>query len=218
MKGLQSTTKKSRRSFMHDSVALAGGAIISPLTSNITPYINVDNTIKIALIGCGGRGTGAANQVLNTGDDIRLIAMVEPFRERLDYSYNNLLERHGKKKVVVKEDNKFTDLDGYKAAIELADVVLLATPPGFRPIHFEEAINQGKHVFMEKPVATDVPGIKKVLEVAKKAKEKELKVLVGHHLRFQKSCIETIKKLQDGIIGDLLTTRAYFDSTGVWVR
>jgi myo-inositol 2-dehydrogenase/D-chiro-inositol 1-dehydrogenase len=85
-------------------------------------------------------------------------------------------------------------------------------------MHFEEAINQGKHVFMEKPVATDVPGIRKVLEIAKKASEKKLKVVVGHHLRFQKSCIETIQKLHDGIIGDLLTTRAYFDSTGVWVR
>ncbi|MFC2126451.1 Gfo/Idh/MocA family protein [Bacteroidota bacterium] len=218
MKDNQNTNHKSRRSFMRDSAALAGGAIISPFASKVSPYINVDNTIKIALIGCGGRGTGAADQVLNTGDDIRLVAMAEPFKERLDYSYKNLLERHGKTKVAVKDKNKFTDLQDYKAAMELADVVLLATPPGFRPIHLEEAVNQGKHIFMEKPVATDVPGVRKVLELAKKAKEKKLKVLVGHHLRFQKSCIETIKRLQDGIIGDLLTTRAYFNSTGVWVR
>lgn len=218
MNNKQNILRKSRRDFMKDSLTMASGVVLSPMIARSAPNVNTDNTIKIALIGCGGRGTGAADQALNTGDDIRLVAMADAFRERLDTSYENLLEKHGRNKVDVKASNKFVGLDGYKAAIEQADVVLLATPPGFRPIHFEEAVNQGKHIFMEKPVATDVPGVRKVLETARKATEKKLKVVVGHHLRFQKSCIETIKRLHDGIIGDLLTTRAYFNSPGVWVR
>ena len=217
MKQTISNSQKSRRKFMQASAAAAGGVLISPLSMAFNPHVNVDNTIKIALIGCGGRGTGAVNEALNTGDDVQLVAMVDAFQEKLDSSYKNLLEMHGGK-VSVKDDHKFIGLDGYKEAISLADVVFLATPPGFRPMHFEEAIKQGKHVFMEKPVATDAPGVRKIIEVAKKAKEKNLKVVVGHHLRFQKSSIEIINKLQDGIIGDILNMRAYFNTGGVWVR
>ncbi|MCK5280825.1 MAG: Gfo/Idh/MocA family oxidoreductase, partial [Cyclobacteriaceae bacterium] len=217
MKRTYNNSKNSRRKFIQTTAAVAGGVAISPLTMANNPHINVDNTIKIALIGCGGRGSGAANEALNTGDDVRLVAMADTFQEKLDSSYKNLLEIHGKK-VSVKEDHKFIGLDGYKDAISLADVVFLATPPGFRPIHFEEAIRQGKHVFMEKPVATDAPGVRNIIEVAKKAKEKNLKVVVGHHLRFQKSSIELINKLQSGVIGDIINMRAYFNTGGVWVR
>jgi len=217
MKQTDSFLFGSRRKFIRTSAAVAGGVVISPLNLAGNPHVNVDNTIKIALIGCGGRGTGAANEALNTGDDVRLVAMVDAFRDQLDKSYDNLLKLHGKK-VKVKGKHKFVGLDGYKEAISLADVVFLATPPGFRPMHFEEAIKQGKHVFMEKPVATDAPGVRKILEVAKTAKEKNLKVVVGHHLRFQNSCIETIDKLQGGMIGDVLNMRAYFNTAGVWVR
>lgn len=217
MKEATKDSSKGRRRFLQTSAAVAGGVIISPLNLAANPHINVDNTIKIALIGCGGRGSGAANEALNTGDDVRLVAMVDAFQEKLDSSYNNLLKIHGEK-VSVKEEHKFVGLDGYKEAISLADVVFLTTPPGFRPIHFEEAVRQGKHVFMEKPVATDAPGVRKILENAKLAKEKNLKVLVGHHLRFQKSCIDIIDKLQNGIIGDIVNMQAYFNTGGVWVR
>ncbi len=217
MKQTHSNSQKGRRKFIQTSAAVAGGVMISPLTSAYNPHINVDNTIKIALIGCGGRGTGAVNEALNTGDDVRLVAMADAFEEKLSSSYKNLLEIHGKK-ISVKEDHKFIGLNGYKDAIGLADVVFLATPPGFRPIHFEEAIRQDKHVFMEKPVATDAPGVRKIIELAKKAKDKNLKVVVGHHLRFQKSSIEVINKLQEGIIGDIINMRAYFNTGGVWVR
>ncbi len=217
MKNTPDNSTKSRRKFMQTSAAVAGGVMISPVNMAFNPHINVDNTITIALVGCGGRGSGAVNEALNTGDDVRLVAMADAFQEKLDSSYKNLLKIHGKK-VDVKEDHKFVGLDGYKDAIGLADIVFLATPPGFRPIHFEEAIKQNKHVFMEKPVATDVPGVRKIIELAKKAKEKQLKVVVGHHLRFQKSSIETINQLQSGIIGDIVSMRAYFNTGGVWVR
>jgi myo-inositol 2-dehydrogenase/D-chiro-inositol 1-dehydrogenase len=210
-------SSKSRRKFMQTSAAVARSVVMSPFSLASTPHVNVDNTIKIALIGCGARGSGAANEALNTGDDVRLVAMADAFQEKLDASYNHLVELHGKK-VAVKEENKFVGLDGYKNAIGFADVVFLASPPGFRSLHFEEAVNQGKHIFMEKPVATDVPGVRKIIENAKRAKQKNLKVVVGHHLRFQKSCIETINKLKEGIIGDILNIRAYFNTGGVWVR
>ena len=217
MKGIKKNTQQGRRKFIQTSSAVAGGVLVSPLTLTSNPHVNVDNTIKIALIGCGGRGSGAANEALNTGDDVRLVAMADAFQEKLDASYTNLSGIHGAK-VDVKDEHKFVGLDGYKEAIGLADVVFLATPPGFRPMHFEEAVRQGKHVFMEKPVATDAPGVRKIIEQAKRAKEKNLKVVVGHHLRFQKSCIDTIQKLQDGVIGDITNMQAYFNTGGVWVR
>lgn len=209
--------RKSRRNFLHTSAAAAGGLLVSPQILASNPHVNVDNTIKIALIGCGGRGSGAANEALKTGDDVQLVAMADAFQEKLDASYKNLSKIHGEK-VAVKDDHKFIGLDGYKEAIGLADVVFLATPPGFRPMHFEEAVKQGKHVFLEKPVATDAPGVRKIIEQAKIAKEKNLKVVVGHHLRFQKSCIDIIDKLRSGMIGDITNMQAYFNSGGVWVR
>src|SRR5699024_8250593 len=121
--------------------------------------------LKIALVGCGGRGTGAANQALSADEGTQLVAMADAFRDRLDESYEKLSKRYGDTgQLSVPEEHKFTGFDGYKKAIALADVVILATPPGFRPIHFEEAVRAGKHVFMENPVATDAPGIRRVLE------------------------------------------------------
>ena len=217
MKRMKSKIRTSRRNFIQHTAAVAGGVLVSPQILASNPHVNVDNTIKIALIGCGGRGSGAANEALNTGDDVRLVAMVDAFEEKLEASYKNLVNIHGDK-VAVKDKHKFVGLDGYKEAIGLADVVFLATPPGFRPAHFEEAVRQGKHVFMEKPVATDAPGVRKILEQAKLAKEKNLKVVVGHHLRFQKSCIDIIEKLRSGMIGEITNMQAYFNTGGVWVR
>jgi len=176
-----------------------------------------DDELKIALIGCGGRGSGAANHALSTPGKIKLVAVADAFKDRLDDALNNLKNQHPDK-IAVTEDHKFIGFDGYKKAIELADVVILATPPGFRPIHFEEAIRQGKHVFMEKPVAVDAPGVRRVLAAAEEAKKKNLKVGVGLQRHHQQVYIETIKRLQDGQIGDIHTARAYWVDSGVWVK
>ena len=114
-------------------------------------------------------------------------------------------------KVDVPPDRQFTDFDGYKKAIALADVVILATSPGFRPMHFEEAVRQGKHVFMEKPVATDAPGIRQLLAAAEEAKKKNLKVGVGFQRRHQRSYLEIVKRLHDGAVGDIQMLRVYWD-------
>ena len=210
----------SRRKFLTStSKAVVGGSVLSSLAMKQGVFADHHDEVKVALIGCGGRGSGAANQALNTYDQgpIKLIAMADAFRDRLDGSHNNLKELHPDR-VDVPEENKFVGFDAYKKAAELADVVILATPPGFRPIHFEEAVKQGKHIFMEKPVATDPAGVRKVLAAAKVAKEKNLKVGVGLQRHHQAGYIETIKRLQDGAIGDLISMRAYWNGNTPWVR
>src|SRR5690606_35615180 len=174
---------EQRRDFLKTSAALAGGAVLSGLPF-IGAHASVDDTIKVALIGCGGRGTGATFDAIASGANLKIVAMADAFRDRLDESYKKLSERHPDK-IDVPEDRKFVGFDAYQHAIPLADVVILATSPGFRPIHFEEAVRQGKHVFMEKPVATDVPGIRRVLAAAEEAKRKKLNVVVGLQRRYQ---------------------------------
>ena len=176
-----------------------------------------NNTLKIALIGCGGRGTAAAGQALSTDGPVKLVAAADAFDDRLAGSIKSLKEKHGDK-VDVPADRQFFGFDGYKQAIALADVVILATPPGFRPAHFEEAIRQGKHVFMEKPVATDAPGVRRVLAAAEESKKKNLKVCVGLQRHYQQGYIETIKRLHDGAIGDIVAARAYWNGSTPWLK
>lgn len=133
--------KQSRRNFVKASSLLTGGILAAPFFSSANYFSGADDVIKIALIGCGGRGTGATVQALSTKQNVRLVAMADAFKNRLEDSHKNILEAmEGKKdRVQVKEENKFTGFEAYKKAIVMADVVILATPPGFRPIHFEEA-------------------------------------------------------------------------------
>ena len=206
-----------RRSFIKTSAMLAGGLALSNLPF-YGAYAAGSDTIRIALIGCGDRGTGAAFQALSTNFNVKLVAMADAFRDRLDKSYEPILTKFGKEKVDVPEDKKFVGFDAYKSAIAEADVVILTTPPGFRPIHFEEAVKQNKHVFMEKPVATDAVGVRKVLAAAEEAKRKKLNVVVGLQRRYQKNYRETIKRIQDGTVGDIVSGQVYWNSGGVWVN
>ena len=223
------TTKSTRREFVKQGSILAGSLLGIPLAVN-AGMVNTspDDSIKIALVGCGGRGTGAAMQALLTKQNVKLVAMADAFRDRLDDCYKNLnaddlSESSGtagnvKNKIAVPEANKFTGFDGYKKAIALADVVILTTPPGFRPIHFEEAVNQGKHIFMEKPVATDPAGIQRVLQAAAIAKQKKLNVVVGLQRHYQNSYLELFKKVKEGMVGDIVSAQAWWNSEGVWVN
>ena len=216
----KTSNRQSRRDFVKNSSLLAGGVLAAPLISRANFFSGADPVIKIALIGCGGRGTGAAVQALSTNQNVQLVAMADAFRDRLDGSYKNILDELADKKgrVQVKEENKFTGFDAYRHAMALADVVILATPPGFRPIHFEEAVNQGKQVFMEKPVATDPAGIQRVLAAAAKAKEKKLNVVVGLQRRYQNSYRELIQRVHDGAIGEIVGAQAWWNNDGVWVH
>ena len=211
----------SRREFVKTSSLLAGGLIMSPLLSKANFFSGAEGVIKIALVGCGGRGTGAATQALLSKQNVKLVAMADAFRDKLDTCYKRLMSDDGsgssvKSKVDVPEENKFVGFDGYAKAIALADVVILTTPPGFRPIHFEEAVNKGKHVFMEKPVATDPVGIRRVLDAAEIAKQKKLNVVVGLQRRYQNSYRELFKR--KNLIGDITSAQAWWNNDGVWVN
>lgn len=217
----------SRREFVKQTSLLAGSLIAAPLISSATNYFSgSDTVIKVALIGCGGRGTGAAMQAMLSKQNVKLVAMADAFRDRIDNCYralnaNDLSNWVGykgniKDKIDVPEERKFVGFDGYSKAIALADVVILTTPPGFRPIHFEEAIKQGKHVFMEKPVATDPAGIQKVLAAAEIAKQKKLNVVVGLQRHYQNSYRELYKRKD--MIGDITSAQAWWNNDGVWVN
>lgn len=205
-----------RRDFLKAGALLTGGLLLNQFAF-AAGHSSVDDTIKIALIGCGDRGTGAAFQALSTKSNLKLVAMADAFQDRMDQSYKLLSDKF-KDKVDVPAERRFTGFDAYKKAIALADVVLLATPPGFRPMHFEEAVDKGKHVFMEKPVAVDSPGIRKVLAAAEVAKKKKLNVVVGLQRRYQTNYRETMKRIEDGAIGDIVGGQVYWNSGGVWVK
>ena len=216
---------KGRRAFVKQGGLLSTGIIAAPMMSQANYFSGADDVIKIALIGCGGRGTGAALQALQSKQNVQLVAMADAFRDRLDSCYKNItsedLSDAGTKGSVkamvdVPEDRKFVGFDAYLKAIPLADVVILATPPGFRPIHFEEAVNQGKHIFMEKPVATDPEGVKKVLAAAAVAKTKKLNVVVGLQRHYQNSYRELFKRKD--LIGDITSAQAWWNNDGVWVN
>src|SRR5690625_565624 len=208
----------SRRDFVKYS-ALAGAGLLMPTGAHSMFNVFNEKRLKLAVIGCGGRGSGAAFQALQADSNIELVAMADAFEDRLSSSYSNLAEAYeGTGKVNVKDAHKFVGLDAYKKAIDLADVVILATPPGFRPYHFEYAIENGKHVFMEKPVATDAPGVRKVLEMARKADEQNLKVVVGLQRRYQENYQQIYQQIQEGKIGKITGGQVYWNSSGVWVN
>jgi predicted dehydrogenase len=201
----------SRRQFLQTgSSALVGAAIAAQLPIAKSAYAAGSDQLKIALVGCGGRGSGAAGQALSTDGNVKLVAMADVLPDHLEKGLSGLKTAHPDR-VDVPPDHQFTDFDGYKKAIALCDVAILATSPGFRPIHFEEAVRQGKHVFMEKPVATDASGIRRVLAAAEEAKKKNLKVGVGFQRHHQDGYLEIVKRIHDGALGDIQVMRCYWD-------
>lgn len=207
-------TPKTRRQFISTSAG-AIGALAAP---HILRGQDANREFKVALIGCGGRGSGAADQTLSvTGPNVKLVAMADVFADRINGSLNELRNKHGVK-VDVPDERKFVGFDAYQKAVESADVVLLATPPGFRPFHFEAAIKAGRHVFMEKPVCIDSHGAQMVMRAAQEADQKNLKVVVGLQRRYQNSYLETVKRVQDGMIGDITSAQVYWNGNRPWVR
>ncbi len=208
-----------RRGFLQGSATAAAGAtLLAGLSPVKAAHVSNDETIRIGLIGCGGRGRGAAAQAMNTEGPTRLVAMADAFADNLDSALNTLNRAH-KDKVDVPEDRQFVGFDAYKNVLESdIDLVILATPPGFRPLHFEAAVNAGKHVFMEKPVAVDACGVRRVIDANDVAKSKNLAVAVGLQRHHEPIYIETINRLWDGAIGRIVATRAYWNGGGVWVR
>lgn len=175
-------------------------------------------TFKIGVIGCGGRGSGAVVDHLTASPNSVLHAMADVFPDRLEGSYNNLKEAM-KDRVKVADDHKFTGFDAYQKLLKTdCDIVILATPPGFRPWHLEAAVDAGKHIFMEKPVAVDGYGIRKVFEASEKAKAKNLAVVAGTQRRHDLGYKEMMKRIHNGDIGEILEMSCYWNQGGLWMH
>jgi predicted dehydrogenase len=181
-------------------------------------YAGGGDTIKVGLIGCGGRGTGAAHNCVESSSGVKIWALGDVFKRQVDGARKNLSKQLGDK-LEVTDDRCFDGLDAYQKVLESGvDLVILATPPGFRPLHLAAAVEAGKNIFTEKPVGVDGPGIQKVLALVDKAKEKKLAVVAGTQRRHQTGYLQTMKHIHDGAIGDIVSARAYWNGQGIWFR
>jgi len=221
----------SRRDFVKASaVVVSSAALTSGVSLAHAAHFSGDEEIKVALIGCGGRGTGAAGQALRTEGKVKLWAMADAFlpkvtnclaRLQRDLEEDQAAEKAGAltATIDVPPERQFSGFDAYQQAIDSGvDLVVLATPPGFRPMQFEAAVAADKHVFMEKPLAVDAPGVRRVLAAGKEAEKKGLAVGVGLQRHHHPGYVETIERLQDGAIGEIQLTKVYWNGGGVWVR
>jgi len=206
----------SRRDFLKG--AAAAGAALGSLSIARSAHAAFGGPLKAALIGCGGRGGGAASDMLSVADDVKIIAVADAFEGQAKGAANHL-KRNFAEKTDITPERVFVGLDAYQKAIACGvDLVLLATPPGFRPSHYKAAIEAGKNVFMEKPCCTDAPGFRMLMEANKLAEEKGLKVGVGLQRRNESSYLGGIKEIQDGKVGDFVLSRVYWNGDGIWFR
>jgi predicted dehydrogenase len=222
------SSSADRRDFLKASAALAGTATVSNFAG---AFAAGADTIKVGLVGCGGRGTGAVLNILEAEEIINgqnpkleIVAVADVFKNKAEgavKSFTNAKSRYRKyaKQIKVTPETTFDGLDAYKKLLESGvDLVILATPPGFRPIHLEAAIRAGKNIFCEKPVAVDAAGARKVFGLADEAKSKNLAIVAGTQRRHQKGYIETIKKIHDGAIGNITAARCSWNGGGIWFR
>jgi len=203
--------ESTRREFMKDTGRVAAASALIAAVGR-GAYAASNNTIRVALIGCGGRGSGAASDALSVdAQPMKLVAMADVFQNRLDSSYGDLKNMHGDK-VDVPKDRQFIGFDAYKHAMDClspGDIAIFATPPAFRWVHFTYAIKKGLNVFMEKPVTVDGPTSRRMFKLAEEASAKNLKVGVGLMSRHSRALEELAKRIQDGEIGDVILQRGY---------
>jgi predicted dehydrogenase len=206
-----STHNASRRGFLKGTGRVAAASVLASAAGSHV-YAGENNTIRIALVGCGGRGSGAIKDAIRAqAGPVKLVAMADVFESRLKSSYGNLSKMFPEN-VDVPEDRKFVGFDGYKKAVDClspGDVVIFATPPAFRWVHFSYAIEKGVNVFMEKPVTVDGPTTRRMIELADKASKKNLKVGVGLMIRHCRARMALKDRIESGQIGDIVTMRAY---------
>ncbi len=204
----------TRRNFV--KVTTAG--TLGLMTSSNFAYPSGRDVMRVGVIGCGGRGTGAARDAVISSDQVEIVAMGDLFQDRLNSSFNSLKEEIGDA-FQVDDNHKFVGFDAYQHVIDSdVDLVILAAPPGFRPAHFTAAVNAGKHVFMEKPVSVDVAGAMEIMAAGDVATQKGLSVVAGTLYRRQPSFVEAIKRIHDGMIGDILSAQEYYLTGPIWLR
>jgi myo-inositol 2-dehydrogenase/D-chiro-inositol 1-dehydrogenase len=207
----------SRRNFIKTATAAAVGTTVATRFSLPGAYAAGSDEIRVGVIGCGGRGTGAIRNVLESAKGVKIVAMGDAFKDRIEESRTRAKQRYADL-VAVPDDRMFVGLDAYKQVIAVPEVnyIILATPPGFRPLHLKAAIEAGKHVFTEKPIAVDPAGVREVLALVDVAKQKKLNIGTGTQRHHQAGYIETIKRIQDGAIGDIVSTRCYWNQGSLW--
>ena len=211
----------SRRAFVHTSAALTAGLV---LPIGLSAERSRADVIRIGVVGCGGRGTGAARDALRGSDDVELVALGDAFADRLA-SCRATLEKAVSEdaafaaKYKVTNERCFTGFDAYQKVLNSGiDLVIFATPPGFRPLHLAAAVAANKHIFTEKPVAVDPVGIRSVLATYEQAKQKGLGIVAGTQRRHQAEYLATIQRIQDGAIGDIVGGQVYWNQDGLWHR
>jgi predicted dehydrogenase len=206
-----------RRRFLQASAATAAASTLAQV-----PFVHADSndTIRVGLIGCGGRGTGAAAQALKADRNVRLVAMGDAFRDRLEFSLRGLRrDSELADKIDVPAERQFTGFDAYQQVIGSGvDVVLLCTPPHFRPAHLEAAVRARKHVFAEKPVAVDAPGVRRVLAACEEARRQHLSVVSGLCWRYHVGMRETLRRILDGSVGDIVAMQCTYNTGTLWHR
>src|SRR5437868_945241 len=218
MKKTNAAKSNSRREFLKTTSAAAVATTLMSWNNLPGAYAAGSDEIRIGLIGCGGRGTGAAENAIKSAPGVKLFAMGDVFKDRLDGS-RAALAKSVPDNLAVADERCFTGLDAYEKVIASdANYIILATPPGFRPIHLAAAIAAGKNVFTEKPVAVDGPGIRKVLALADEAREKGLGVAAGTQRRHQTGYLETLKRIQDGAIGKIVAARCAWNQGFLWKK
>jgi myo-inositol 2-dehydrogenase/D-chiro-inositol 1-dehydrogenase len=218
MNAQRQSSPATRREFLKTS-ALAGAGLVAPaIFSGRASAAPNSDTLRVGLIGCGGRGTGAALNALKADANVVLTAMGDVFPERLEHSLKTLRgQADVADKVKVAPENRFIGFDAYQKVIASGvDVVLLATPPGFRPTHLQAAVAAGKHIFTEKPMATDAPGVRSVIASAEEAKRKQLSLVAGFCYRYDFAVREFMQRIHDGAVGEIRAIHSNFNVGGVW--
>jgi len=210
-----SSQSASRRDFLRGSTAAVAATLSTGLA---VPLVHAagSGTIKVGLVGCGGRGSGAAEQALTADSGTTLVAMADAFQDRLDDSLSELKGSSVAARVDVPKDRQYTGFEAYKHVIDQVDLVLLTTPPHFRPLHLAYAVEKGVNAFVEKPMAVDGPGLRKFVQACKDAQAKNLSLVNGFCWRYDGPRRETMKQVFDGKIGDVVAIETTYNSHGVW--
>jgi predicted dehydrogenase len=209
--------RAGRRHFLKTSAATAAAVSLAAVPA---VHADGDDIIRIGLVGCGGRGTGAAVDALHADRNCKLVAVGDTFRDRLDGSLASLRrDADLRPKIDVPPERCFVGFDAYRQVINSGvDVVLLCTPPHFRPLHLRAAVEARKHVFAEKPVAVDGPGVRSVLATCETARRHRLSIVSGLCFRYQNGMRETFRRIHDGAVGDIVALQCSYNTHGLWVR
>ena len=212
----QSIDRISRRDFVKRTTVATAGLSAGLMATGNFAYAGGSDTLRIGLVGCGGRGSGAANDCVQSSEGVELVAMGDLFEDRLEESQKNLQEAMGEQ-YKVDDSHGFIGFDAYQHVIDSdVDLVIFATPPAFRPQHLRAAIEAGKHVFIEKPVAVDPTGIRSVMESARMAEEKGLAIVAGTQRRHDPAYLEAMQRIHDGAIGEIKSAQVYWNQGGLW--